>query len=197
MSSGTSQIEVANTALLHMGHGKRIASLTEDDDAARALSVSFDMSRRAVLRSHFWNFAKKRAELGIDPTAPAFGPANRYRKPGDYVTLREMHPRHVRWRLEGDYFLSDHGSPLQIIYTFDQENLGSWDPLALEALAAHLAWKAAYRVTGSREVRDQMFQLYRSILSDARHMDAMEGESTRVLDIDVFQEARLYGDSAY
>lgn len=197
MSTGTTQIEVANKALLHMGHGKRIASLTDDDDAARALQVTFDLSRRAVLRSHFWNFAGARAELALDATTPAFDWPYRYRKPGNYIGLREMFPREARWVLEGDYFLSDSGSPLQIIYTFDQTNLGSWDPLALEALAAHLAYAAAYRVTGSREVRNEMWSLYRDMLREARHMDAMEGESTRTLDIDVFQDARLYGGSAY
>lgn len=191
--AGTSDIEVANTAITLMGQGASLTSLADDDDAARAINAVWDLQRRAVLRAHYWNFAIARVELAADPTPPPFDWESRYRLPGDYLNLRAFYPREVAWSKEGSYLLCDYGAPIQIIYIRDVENLGAWDSLAIDAFAAKLAHTCAYRVTGDRSLREELWRTYKDYLREARHQDAMEGESTRELDVDVFQRARDYG----
>lgn len=194
--AGSTIIEVANTAATLLGQGTTLLSLSDDDDVARAINQVLDLQRRAVLRAHFWNFALGRAELAADPTPPTFDWSARYLLPGDYLNLREMYPREVAWRIEGKYLLADYGSPIRIVYTRDVTNIGDWDALAVDALAAKLAHTICYRVTGNRELRQDMLAEYKMKLREARHMDAIEGENTRAVDIDVFQDARDYGGYA-
>jgi hypothetical protein len=195
--AGTSDIEVANKAVILMGSGRELTSLSDDDDAARALNTVWDLSRRAVLRAHFWNFAQARITINADPTPPPFEWAARFRLPGDFLNLRRFYPREIPWDKEGDYLLTDEGDSVSIVYTKDEANLGAWDAMAIDVFAAKLAHDVAYRVTGSREVRKEMGNVYKELLRGARHMDAMEGESTRTLDIDVFERSRFYGSSRY
>lgn len=190
MALGTAETDVANMALTHMGETGVLTALSDDNDAARALSAAFNITRRAVLRAHYWGFAKKRVQIAKDSTAPDFDKSNRYRLPGDFITLVEMYPRENDWRREGDYLLSDSGPPLQLIYIRDEDNLGVWDALALDTFAARLAADCAYAVTGDRNLRTELYQLYKDRLADARHMAAMENMNTEDLDIDVWAGAR-------
>ncbi len=191
MAAGTAETDVANKALIEMGERTLLTSLTDDRESARVLNQIWNISRRAVLRAHFWNFALKRKQLAADPTAPVFGSeSNRYRLPSDYINLIRLYPEEYTWRLESDYLLSDYGAPLDVVYVRDEDNLGVWDALALDAFATRLASDAAYAITGNREVRAELTRAYQAKLAEARHMDAMEGQSTRELDIDVWGQSR-------
>lgn len=190
MAAGAPETDVANKALIEMGEVGQITALTDDDERARTLRAAFGISRRAVLRAHFWNFALKRASLAKDSTSPSFDYGNRYRLPSDFITLVEMYPREYTWRREGDYLLSDYGPPLQFVYVADENNLGVWDSLATDAFATRLAMDTAYAITGNRNLRNELMQVYREKLAEARHMDAMEGSSAQEFDIDVWAHAR-------
>lgn len=190
MALGTAETDVANKALIEMGETGVLTALSDDNEAARCLSAVFNISRRAVLRSHFWGFAKKRIQVAADPTAPTFDKSNRYRLPGDFVNLVEMYPREADWRREGDYLISDYGPPLQFVYISDEENLGVWDALALDCFATRLAADCAYAVTGDRNLRTELDKRFKEKLSDARHAAAMENMNTEDLDVDVWALAR-------
>lgn len=55
-------IVIANRALMLLGE-PNIVSIADDNKAARACTSEYDNTRRAALRSHIWQFAKKRATL--------------------------------------------------------------------------------------------------------------------------------------
>lgn len=190
MAAGAAETDVANKALIEMGEVGQITALTDDDERARTLRATFGISRRAVLRSHFWNFALKRASLAKDSTAPAFDISNRYRLPSDFLNLVRMYPRENTWKREGDYLLSDYGPPLRFIYVRDEDNLGVWDAMATDVFSIRLAMDACLAITGSRELKSDLTRLYRQRLAEARHMDAMEGSNTEELDIDVWGHSR-------
>lgn len=190
MALGTAQTDVANKALIEMGETGTLTALSDDNDAARCLSATLNISRRAVLRSHYWGFAKKRVQIAKDSSNPDFDKSSRYRLPGDFITLVEMYPRENDWRLEGSYLLSNSGPPLDLIYVRDEDNLGVWDALALDALATRLAADCAYAITGDRNLRAELGRLYKDKLADARHMAAMENQNGRELDIDVWEASR-------
>jgi len=190
MAAGAPDTDVANKALIEMGEIGQLTALTDDDERARTLLAAFDISRRAVLRAHYWNFALKRASIARDSTSPAYDFSNRYRLPSDYIVLVEMYPREYTWRREGDYLLSDYGPPLQFVYVSDETNIGVWDALATDVLATRLAMDTCYAITGNRELRRELMQAYSMKLSEARHMDAMEGSSAEEYDVDVWAHAR-------
>lgn len=66
MALATTQLDIANRALLRLG-AKKIDSLTEDSDRARACDAEVDEVRQETLRAHPWNFARKRARLNTFP----------------------------------------------------------------------------------------------------------------------------------
>jgi len=51
------QLEIANLALLRMGHGKTIATLGEDSQEGDAESIIWPFQRTTALRAHPWGFA--------------------------------------------------------------------------------------------------------------------------------------------
>ena len=197
MAAGLADTDVANKALIEMGETGTLTALSDDNDAARVILSAFNISRRAVLRAHNWGFAKKRASVAKDSEDPLWDYENRYRLPGDFIKLVEMYPREVSWRREGDYLLADYGPPLQYIYIFDEDNLGAWDALALDAFSTRLAADCAYAVTGDRNLRTELMSHFDEKLREARHVAAMENSSTQGLDIDIWTEARFHNNGAY
>lgn len=190
MAAGAAETDVANKALIELGEIGQITALTDDDERARTLLAVFGIARRAVLREHFWSFALKQASVAADSTTPTFDFSNRYRLPSDFIALVRMYPREVNWKRVGDYLYSDYGPPLEFTYVRDEDNLGVWDALATDLLATRLAMDAAYAITGTRDLRRELMQVYATKLSAARHMDAMESGSTEELDIDVWGRSR-------
>ena len=79
----TSEVEVANQALLEIGEPP-INSLTDENTRARHLNRIFAQVRDQVLRMGQWNCATKRATLTQSGTSPAYGYTYQYVLPTDY-----------------------------------------------------------------------------------------------------------------
>ncbi len=81
MSSDTA---IANLAM-RLLKANRITSLTDGSNNANAANDVFVEVREDLLRSHKWNFAKRRQKLAQSSTAPTFGFDNAYALPSDWL----------------------------------------------------------------------------------------------------------------
>lgn len=66
----SSETEVCNLALSHLGARSTIASLVEDSNEARSCNLVYATVRDIVLGMAFWNFARKTATLSLIKSAP-------------------------------------------------------------------------------------------------------------------------------
>jgi hypothetical protein len=87
----TTDTEIANMALGHLGQGVRIANLTTARTAeANLFRQLYDTIRRATLRDFPWGFAHKIAALGLIETDPNEEWLYSYRQPSDCLRDRKI-----------------------------------------------------------------------------------------------------------
>jgi hypothetical protein len=172
-----SEVEIANRALLRVG-ATRITSLEEASANARAVNALFTTVRDAELRSHVWNFAIKRARLAADATAPAFGPANAFPLPSDFLRLlppdKDTHYNDLDWRVEGRRILTDAAAPLDIRYIYRVTDPNEMDALFREAFSMRLARELCEPLTQSNTKIQLIATDYEVAIRAARKADAFE-----------------------
>lgn len=175
-----SEVDIANRALQKLG-AERIVSLTQDSENARACNLAYSIVRDAELRNHPWNFAIKRAQLAVDATAPAFGPANSYTLPSDCLRLL---PPDVSdnfnthdWQIEGRKILTDDAAPLQIRYVCRVTDTAQYDSLFIEALSCALAQELCEQLTQSNSKAQIIRSDYLGAIRAARKQNAFENIS--------------------
>lgn len=172
-----SEVEIANRALQRLGEG-RITALTEASVSARAITTAFATVRDAELRAHPWNFSVKRAQLAASGTAPAFGPANAFALPSDFLRLLPQdvgrQANDSDWVIEGQSILTDDSTPLEIRYVRRVTDPNQMDPLFREALALRLAKELCEQITQSNTKIQLINSDYQAIIAKARNADAME-----------------------
>lgn len=168
----TSAVDICNRALQKLGESP-ITSLTEDSDRARECNRAYEAVRDAELRSRPWNFARTRVELAASSTPPAFGYANAFPLPSDFLRL---YPGNTvsDWQIESGSILTDDAAPLQIVYIRREEDPNKYDPLFREALAAKLAVEMAERLTQSGQKRQLAIAEYDRAIQDAGRLNAFE-----------------------
>lgn len=131
-----------------------VADLDEDTPIGRFLKRNFWRVYDEVLYSYPWSFAKKRAVVTRDGTAPAFGWLYRYQLPADCV--RPLPPKSggvwgnlpVQHEIEGGYLLCNFEGPLNFQYISRETNTGLWNPFFSRIVAMQLAVYAAQNITG-------------------------------------------------
>lgn len=172
-----SEVEIANRALSRVG-ATRIVSLTENSVNARAVNAIFNTVRDAELRKHYWNFAIKRARLAADAEAPAFGPANSFTLPSDFLKLmppdKDQHYNTLDWQVEGKKILTDVVAPLDIRYIYRVTDPNEMDSLFREAFAMRLAEQLCEPLTQSNTKIQLIAADYDKAIEDARKADAFE-----------------------
>lgn len=181
-----SQVEIANRALIKLGAG-RITSITDASKGAQVMSALWDTVRRAELTKRYWSFALVRTTLPALATAPAFGFANAFQLPNDYLKLQQIGDQYIppgladyrtgddsAWSIESGQILTDFGAPLRIRYVRDVIDPGAFNPLFAEVLASKLACEACYAITQSREGQNQTMQDYKTAVREAAVSNAIE-----------------------
>jgi hypothetical protein len=88
MSTALSSVEVCNLALDLLRHRDVVTSIEDPvSDTESICARWYDLTRRSVLRQFPWNFARKLITLSRNSTDPAFGYADAYNLPGDYIQM--------------------------------------------------------------------------------------------------------------
>lgn len=147
-----SQLSIVNNALTEIGEAT-ITSMSQNTRAARAASRIWEIEYAAALTRYRWNFARRRAVLAPDATAPAFGYTYRFLLPADciavigtqndlelnasYTSSRESHV------VEGRYLLSDE-NPVNLYYIAKVDDLSTLNPDFVKVLSLQLAAALAY-----------------------------------------------------
>lgn len=172
-----SEVAICNLALAGVGRGAVITSMDEASQAARACKLRYPYARDAVLRAYDWNFAAKRASLAKNTVAPAFEYANAFDLPADCLQVRSVYEGESEmWVVEGRQIITDMGSPIKIKYTGLVTNSANFDPLFVETLAARIASDICVILTESVSRAQELWDVYRARLVEARRRDAQEGQ---------------------
>ena len=191
----TDNVEICNSALSIIGT-RKITSMSDPSVEGRECNSNYDLCRKAVLRDHRWGFASNRVVLDTpDPTPPDFGFSNRFPLPADFIRTHtvfdtsgnELGPD--EFSVESGFILSDEGT-LWLKYVYDLDDTTQFDPLFDNALAANLAAKIAYKITGSETRGEECQKIYMSALKSAKFVTSTEQPSER-FDADVWLRARM------
>lgn len=172
-----SKVEIANRALQALG-ASRIQNITDDNVNARAINTAYDSVRRALLRSHSWNFAVERASIAADATGPAFGKDNYFTLPSDFLYLldpdEDENFNDRDWQIEGRKIATDYDAPLEIRYVKDVEDPNLMDPLFREALSAKLALELCEELTQSNSKKVDTMEMFKMAMATAKRQNAFE-----------------------
>ncbi len=175
-----SEVEICNRALQKLG-AKRITSLTQDSPNARACNLAYEVVRDRALESHPWNFAIARAELAAAGSAPAWGRANSFLLPADFLCLRPDYPEDQTlakdWIIEAGSIYSDDSDPIYIRYTYRVTDPVQMPTLFREYLSTLLALELCEELTQSNTKKESLKTDVKMALADARRSNAFQNVS--------------------
>lgn len=185
----SSETEIANLALAHLGHGVEIGSLrTTRSPQALALRLIYDTIRRATLRDFAWPFAHKIGALGLvttygtDDDHPTAEWKYAYRLPSDCVQFRKIQSgtRNDTLQSKVKYKISRDDTGW-LIFTDMEDAIGEWtidteevekypDDFVL-ALSLRLAAYAAPKICREDPfgMRDKAFSMYQREIAMAQN----------------------------
>lgn len=181
-----SVIQIANRALTKLG-AARIASLSDDNKQARAISSCFEDLRDDELRAHRWSFALKRTSLAALSDAPAFGYTYQYELPSDCLRIdmvNDEYPAAIMdnyigaeyndWVIEGGMILTDIAAPLLLRYISQVTDPTVWDINFREALASRIAYEICEDLTQSDTKKQFAMQDYKRAITQAIRTNSIE-----------------------
>lgn len=175
-----SEVGICNRALQKLG-AKRITSLTEDTANARSCNVAYESIRDAELRAHPWVFSIERAELAADSSTPAWGRANSFQLPSDFLMIANDYPESndnaKDWVIEGQKILTNDSDPLYIRYVKRVTDTAVMDALFVEALSARLALELCEEITQSNSKKESLRADYDLAIKTARKRNAFSNVS--------------------
>ncbi len=179
----TTDVDICNRALSRLGTRATISALDENSTEARTVSIWYAATRDVLLRSHDWNFARRRVILAEQGTAPT-GWTYRYALPTDCVRLLRLASAtlpvgSVRFEVAGDstsrFLLCDEPAA-EAVYTARVDDPNLYDAGFASALVDQLAAHIAYPITQKTEVAVRLAQMARVALADAMAADVNEAE---------------------
>lgn len=193
-----SETSIANAALQLLGESRRIESLTQDHPNARSMNAAYERTRKSLLRRYDWGFATRRASIAADGDQTTWGGHNRYSIPNDYLRLirDDEFGIELDWKIEagaegeGLFIVTDDGSPLEIRYIADVIDPTSFDALFREAFENRLAAVCCKQVTGSSDLKDRLEEDFKTIIAEAKLVNAIADKPAQEFPEDSWLAAR-------
>jgi hypothetical protein len=201
-----SNVQIANMALSHIGARSAIQSFTESSTEAAQAQLWFEYCLKQVLESYDWAFARKRVALALletvsdDTTDNAYYEwVYRYQYPSDCLVMRKISnpagPQEdaVPYEVEA----SEDNETRTIftnmedaigVYTFYNDEPSMFSSHFVDTVAALLAHRMAYAITGKRTIANDMLQLYQAMIRAAPAVDANERMDPPPRDADWIRE---------
>ncbi|WP_180023405.1 hypothetical protein [Acinetobacter sp. YH1901134] len=179
----TTRVSICNYALSLIGDSS-IAAFEEDTARAERVRNIYDQVRKSVLRDHPWSCAKKRVILSPVTTYPAFGYANAFTLPNDFIRL--INANQCRYEIEGRHILADNNQ-INLEYIFDNDNEDTWDSMLIEAMSLKMTSKLCKPNTGSDAAGESAKAEYEQLLKKARFVNSQERPAQHL----------NYGESGY
>lgn len=176
MATVTSAVGICNLALDTLKQ-ELIANIESPVSVEESLCARwYDVTRRELLRSHPWSFARTRTTLLRNTTAPAFEYEDAYDLPADFLRLLytgdDVYMENREYTIEnGQILMNNSGDSLSIVYVKDVTSVAKMDALFVDALAAELTVKLAPALLGMKPAtqsylvseRDRILRQVRSI----------------------------------
>jgi hypothetical protein len=194
-----SAVDICNSALNMIG-ASTILALNEDSKAGRICNQRYGFVRDSVFRAHPWNCLITRQILAPDAVAPSFTYAKQFTLPTDPFCLRvlKLSDPEIKFEIEGRKLLCDE-STINLIFVARVIDPNEYDQLLINTIESAIAADIAYALIGSTTLTATMHELYRKKLTEARFVDATEGNTTNtssiadsdVLAANTFINARL------
>ncbi len=191
MEEKPNALSLCNIALSKLGESPIPAIDANGSPAARLCYMHYHPARREVLCAARWTFATKLAVLKSSEDD----------KQGEYVTHALRHPLPAdclrvldvaapQWTLQ-ERAVYCAVSPLKMRYIFNCEDVESFDPLFIDALATRLAEKLCIPLTASSTAREALTrEFHKIILPLASTVNAVQSHSN-----DTHPLYRLWKDS--
>lgn len=192
-----SEISISNIALTRVGHDT-ITSFDETGKAAKLCKLHYPACRDFMLRAHVWNFAIRRADLGLLDTTPTFEYTYAHALPDDCLKVIRTESESLGYtddyRIEG---LSDGSRVLMcndeavaIEYVAKVTDPNQMDLLFQDALSARIAAEISVALTDNATLAEKLWEIAENKLRLAMTADAQEG-TPRDPNTDVWLVARL------
>lgn len=184
----TDQLSLYNGALIKLGQ-PRLAALTDEGKARRALDAEYAKTVKGCLEAAFWNFAMRFVQLEATPSAgSSFGYQYIFDKPDDWIRTAGV-------TIDGygkvpllDYddraslLLADYATIYLRYVSNDQDyglDLGLWPQTFVDYVETCLAWAICEEVTGSADRKDRLEKARSIAKYKASNTDAMNEAVTR------------------
>jgi hypothetical protein len=139
------------------------------DKIAGTCSRWYDDTRQNCLEGFPWIFASERANIPLNAEAPAFGFTDAYVLPNNYLSLNFIQYQELplsQWNYvieQGNIFIDyDGAETLPIGYTFDQTDVSKWSPSFKFFVAASLAERIVYKLTGNAGLHGRVAQVMKT-----------------------------------
>lgn len=178
-----SRLEIYRGALRLLGPSN-LASLSEDRPEKRALDGAWTDCVSLMLEQGMWNFAIRTVELSFDESVePLFGYDYAVSKPDDWV--RTVSISQTADFCEGLRSYEDETSywhvsleKIYVRYVSNDEaygfNVGAWRQHFAKAVEAYLAFECGLPISSDKGNRNDLYQLYKTRLQDAKTKDAVD-----------------------
>jgi hypothetical protein len=171
-----SETSICNNALRKLGAG-RITSLDENSKNARVCKEIYVGQRDAELRTHVWNFAKKKEKL-TQGTTPVSGFDYAHELPDDWLRTVGVHgddAEHSKPRYETIVkTIESNHEELWITFVRQVTDTNTMDVLFRRALAYRIAMTVASALEGTVMSPKELRKGYRIVIRTARSVDAIE-----------------------
>lgn len=137
----------------------------------------------ATLRENLWGFSIRRAVLAAAAVPPAFGKANYFPLPPDYLDLappdEDFNFTSRDWQIEnngsGTVIATNDKGPLHVRFVSSAVTEAMFDVCFAEALAANLAYATCEELTQSNTKFAAISKVYDDAIEMARKRNAFEG----------------------
>lgn len=197
--AGISKVQICNMALSNIGAGT-IESIDEQSPSAKECKIWYDQALLETLEAYDWSFARKRVTLAPSTEDPPIDGrwAYRFLYPSDCLVARyianpggytaDAIPFTVEMNDEGEVknILTNLEQPV-MVYTFSQTTTTLFTRYFVKAFSYLLAHYVAYPLTKKRDVRSEMFDMYRLMISNAAASNANEGVDETPRDADTIR----------
>jgi len=187
-----SEVTICNRAMIKLGEAT-ILTLDDNTKVARTCKQLYATTRDLVLRSHAWNFAKKRVELAVNSAAPEYDFDYSYRLPSDFIRLLIPDRNVWEYSIEGQDLVTNYASGY-IKYIYRITDVAKFDPSFVEALACKIAEDAAIALSDNDARHKSMRESYIRAIVDAKNINAIE-DGPKWFETEQWLDARRSGIS--
>lgn len=176
--------KIFNIALKNLRVSISIQNSNQSDKNTIILNEYYDIAKEQVLKDFDWNFASSYRELtltGNIPMNPKF--LYEYDYPNDCIFAHELisyidediSEFEVAANSSGQKVINANITPAVLRYTKAVENEIFFSTEFTMALCWYLAFLAAPAITGNRSIQSDCLNVYTSIISKAKSINASEG----------------------